>query len=171
MNNTIFERNLKMKKTMFVSLIALFSVMPLFAMGSRGTSPDRPMKMGMKAKVLKEKLSLTDAQMEELKNLRIAANKDFEKERKALDAERDRLISLKAKGELSRVKIEEALTAVGNIQRNIHEARMKNTAAVIAVFTDEQLYKAIDSRIMEHLFMPPRGKERHKRDRKGYGDE
>jgi Spy/CpxP family protein refolding chaperone len=106
------------------------------------------------AKHLKEKLGLTDEQMEKFKALRIGAEKDFEVERNALKQERKTLEELKTAGAFTREKIKESLTRLGEIQQKIHAARMKNASDAIDILTDEQLIKAVDSKMMAPFFAP-----------------
>ncbi|MBL8028773.1 MAG: Spy/CpxP family protein refolding chaperone, partial [Fibrobacteres bacterium] len=101
-------------------------------------------KQGKGFHKIKELLNLTDAQMEQLKALRLSADKDLEDERLALKNERKTLEELKVKGQLTKEKVKESLARMGEIQNKIHAARMKNASEAIDILTEEQIVKAVD---------------------------
>ena len=141
-----------MKNLITLFTVAFLLVGSVYSMGNR---PDECKDhKGMGAKHLKEKLGLTDEQMEKFKALRISAKKDFEVERNALKLERKTLEELKTAGSLTREKIKESLVRLGEIQQKIHTARMKNASDAIDILTDEQLVKAVDSKMMAPFFAP-----------------
>jgi hypothetical protein len=142
--------------------ILLASILFLFSSAFPGDKGGPFMKHDKESlQSLKAEVGLTDEQMKKLEVLKLDAVKIAEVSRHAIDMEKIALKEAGLKGTLTKARIKESLKKIQAETGKMHDARFQAALSAIDVFTEEQIKKMSDKKLLGLLI--------HIRDEKGPG--
>jgi len=101
---------------------------------------------------LKEKIGLTDEQIRKIEGIKIEVEKVVEKHKYALKTERLTIREMAVKGTITKEKIKEILKKTKSEREKIHQAQYKGILKVIDVFTEEQIKKMAEKKMLNRFF-------------------
>lgn len=144
------------------ALFAILALLSSFALAQpgkpggpagKGPNPDCPFGKhdGKGPQALKEQIGLSDDQMKKLEATRLESKKTALKSKNEIEMEKLALQEAALKGTITKARIKESLKKIEEQTRAMHAARFQAAASAVDIFTDDQLKKMADKKMLGML--------------------
>jgi len=140
-------------KPLIVTLLLSAGMLLAAPEGKMPLNSDGPaMEKHHPSAMLKQEIGLSEEQLKKLEALKIETVKAMENNRHEMELEKLSLKELALKGTLTKARVKESIKKIDDLSTKMQAARFQAANSAVDLFTDEQLKKMVDKKMMGLFF-------------------